>query len=180
MKPVHDRIPAAERALWTQVSGETQSFLRNNIRSIMVTRRPDGSPTGHPMSAFFGANGLFFNTYGKSAKARNLRRDPAFCCLVTSFGPRDEKESVLIRGVARFVDNSEPETFGDQDGIRRARLASPLAEESGSPADQDPDEAERRRARAAERVADGKRVVFEMVPKEIGPLTRPHSRGKGN
>jgi hypothetical protein len=163
-------VMSVSGASWDEAEPETQSFLRENIRAIMVTVREDGSPTGHPMSAFFGVNGLYFNTYGKSPKARNLRQDPRMCCLVTTFEPPVERQSLLVRGVARFVPNDEREHFGDEDGRRRARLASPLSGGSSGPIE-DPREAERRRARAAERVAEGKRVIFELMPVEVGSPT---------
>jgi hypothetical protein len=160
---------------WKQADPETIAFLRENIRTVMISHRKDGSPTGHPMSAFFGVNGLFFNTYAKSAKMRNIARDPRLCCLVTSFEPMDRREGVLIRGEARIVPNDEGEQFGEEDGIRRARLASPLASGSDGGTAEDPEEAVRRRERAAQRVVDGKRVVFELVPVEIGSPGRSTS-----
>jgi hypothetical protein len=163
---------------WEEVDPATIRFLRENIRTVMITHRKDGSPTGHPMSAFFGVNGLFLNTYAKSAKMRNLARDPRLCCLVTSFEPAERRQAVLVRGNARLVANDEPERFGDEDGIRRARLASPLSSGSTGDTAEDPEEAARRRERAAQRVAEGKRVIFELVPVEIGSPARPRPQGR--
>jgi pyridoxine/pyridoxamine 5'-phosphate oxidase len=161
--------------MWPAANDGTIAFLRENRRAILITLRKDGSPTGHPMGAFFGVNGLFFNTYAKSAKARNIRRNPNICCLVASFAAPRERQFALVRGVARFVPNEETEEFGDQDGRRIARLGSSQSNRGG-PKDEDPAEAQRRLDRAAQRVAEGKRVVFELLPNEIGTPAPGRSR----
>jgi hypothetical protein len=158
---------------WDAADPATTAFLLRNIRSIMITLRSDGSPTGHPMSAFFGANGLFFNMYGGSAKARNLRRDPRMCALVTTFDPPPRRDAICVRGNARFVPSTEEAVLGDEDGRRRARLANPAVTAGGAEPQVDPAEAERRRARAAQAVIEGKRVIVELIPVELGAVAPP-------
>ena len=45
-------------------------------RAFLVGLREDGSPTCHPMVAIDLDGTIAFNTYRKSAKAQNFRRDP--------------------------------------------------------------------------------------------------------
>ena len=55
---------------------EVREHLEEHSRSFLLTLRADGSPTAHPMTALVEEGGLVFNTYRKSAKARNVERDP--------------------------------------------------------------------------------------------------------
>jgi hypothetical protein len=57
-----------------------EAFLREHTRTFLVTLRPDGAPTCHPMVGFWQDGALWLNTYRKSAKARNLMRSPRTAC----------------------------------------------------------------------------------------------------
>ena len=54
---------------------EVREHLERHSRSFLLTLRADGSPTAHPMTALLEQDRLVFNTYRKSAKARNVERD---------------------------------------------------------------------------------------------------------
>ena len=45
-------------------------------RAFLFSLRADGSPTCHPMTSFEKDGAPAFNTYRKSAKTKNLLRDP--------------------------------------------------------------------------------------------------------
>jgi hypothetical protein len=49
---------------------------------FLLVRRPDGSPTGYPMTGFFRDGAVEFTTYRRSAKARYLLDDDRVCCVV--------------------------------------------------------------------------------------------------
>ena len=61
---------------------DVASHLEQHDRSFLLTLRPDGSPTAHPMTALVDRGALVFNTYRKSAKARNVTRDPRLAALL--------------------------------------------------------------------------------------------------
>jgi len=67
---------AAELGVVLPLPSDALDQLHAHARSFLLTVRKDGSPTAHPMTALLDAGRLVFNTYRKSAKARNLERDP--------------------------------------------------------------------------------------------------------
>ena len=148
---------------WPEYDPEIDTFLGEHLRTIFFSLRPDGSPTGHPMSAFYGPDGLFFNTYTKSVKVRNITRDARVACLVTASGEEAEERGVIVHGKVRFVPIDEEVRDPARDGLAQARVATPNV---AGLDEADPEESERRRARVAQRVIEGKRQVFEVVPAE--------------
>lgn len=65
-----------ESELPEDLPAEVREHLERHSRSFLLTLRADGSPTAHPMTALVEGGCLAFNTYRKSAKARNVERDP--------------------------------------------------------------------------------------------------------
>jgi nitroimidazol reductase NimA-like FMN-containing flavoprotein (pyridoxamine 5'-phosphate oxidase superfamily) len=63
---------------------DLETHLLTQRRTFMATIRTDGSPTCHPMGTFYADGELYLTMYAKSAKHRNLSRDPRICCLVSS------------------------------------------------------------------------------------------------
>ena len=152
-----DRVP---------IPTEAGEFMERNQRTFMITLRRDGSPTGHPMAGFFGGS-LYLNTYSASAKAKNLERDERICCVVTNPSDATHFEGAVCRGRARAVPADE--VFADEvpEGLAWAR--NPRS--SGSQKQPDiPPESDRKIGETAGRIKRGVRVIFEIVPKEVGMI----------
>jgi PPOX class probable F420-dependent enzyme len=86
-------------------------------RYWLATVAPDGAPHVMPVWAVWLERHLWLSTGGRSAKARNLRRE-ARCAVHV-----DGEDPVIVNGVARFVD--------DRDAI--ARVAAAYARKYGDP-----------------------------------------------
>lgn len=140
-------------------------FMRANRRAFMITLRKDGSPTAHPMAAFYGGGALYVNVYRASAKAKNLGRDDRVCCLVATQADADGFDAALYRGHAREL--SVEEIFAEQvsEGLAWARNPS----SGGSQEQPDvPPEENRKIGDTAGRIQRGKRTVFEISPDTVG------------
>lgn len=144
------------------VTPEAWDFVSTQSRSFLLTRRASGAPTGHPMTLRVTGDGdLLFNTYRASAKARNLTRDPAVSCLVTTAADDPDPRWVLVTGTAEVLDRDE--------GIQA------WARSTGGPAVTVRAEVVGDTVRA--RLADGRRIVVRLRPEAaIGPM-RPVGRG---
>ena len=105
-------------------------------RGFLVTRRPDGGPTVHPLTPIYAEGAVHINTYRKSAKVQNALRDPRVSYVVTTKDDGWPFRAFEARGTARILDPDEiPDSFfsvgtagdviGQVDLDRvRARLAS--------------------------------------------------------
>jgi len=145
---------------------DAAGFMEKHRRTFMITLRKDGSPTAHPMAGFFGGS-LYLNTYGASAKAKNLGRDERICCLVTNPSDSAEFEAAVYRGRARVVPVEEVFAEDVPEGLAWAR--NPRS--AGSQEKPDiPPESDRKIGDTAGRVTRGKRVIFEIVPREVGMI----------
>jgi PPOX class probable F420-dependent enzyme len=82
---------------------EAEAFLRAHTRTFLVTIRPDGAPACHPMVGFFRDGVLYMTTYRKSAKVRNLEREPRVACVVTTDDDAPVRQSVVLRGRAEVL-----------------------------------------------------------------------------
>jgi hypothetical protein len=129
-----------------------EAFLAESGRGFLLTLRRDGSPTAHPMTALFVAGRLAYNTYRKSAKARNARRDPRTCSLVLGDYGAGEARAVVYRGEARELDPREVELPRRAGTAPARRLAGSIT------------------SRVQERLASGKRVLLGIEPREVGFL----------
>jgi general stress protein 26 len=122
------------------------SFLATHRRAFLVTRAAVG-PTAHPMTLIPHDGTIYFNTYRKSAKARNLERDPRVACVATSI---DDPAWVAVQGRAEIT---------AADDVPAGLLAG------RSSAAMDEDELVRVRAR----VASGKRAYVRVTPSTVTP-----------
>jgi PPOX class probable F420-dependent enzyme len=127
-------------------------FLRTHGRAFLVTRRADGAPTVHPMGLIYREGTIFFNTYRRSAKVRNLQRDQRVSCLVASADDDPEFAAINVRGRAEVVDGS----------------ALPDSLLAGLPAG-GPVMSEADLQRSRDRVTSGKRVYVRIVVDEARP-----------
>src|SRR5581483_11453607 len=82
---------------------DVEEFLRTHTRTMLVTLRSDGSPTVHPMVGLWGDDALWFNTYRKSVKVKNIERDPRVCCVVLGGDDELVRPAVVIHGNAEVM-----------------------------------------------------------------------------
>lgn len=149
-----------------EIREEAAHFMAANGRTFMVTLRKDGSPTAHPMAGFFGGR-LYLNTYGKSAKAKNLGRDDRICCVLTNPSDAESFQGALYRGRARRL--TADEVFAEKvpDGLAWAR--NPSSQGSQDQPDIPPEE-DRKIGDTAGRITRGVRVIYEISPEQVGML----------
>ena len=141
------------------IPDDLAAFLGRHTRAFLLTRRRDGSPTIHPMTAFFADGRMTMSTYRKSAKARNVERDDRAACLVVNGYAKTDVRAVLVRGRGRL----RQATFAALPAAER-----PPADESG----QAPKVSGEVTARVAARMASGKRVFLDVEPDRVDPVQR--------
>jgi PPOX class probable F420-dependent enzyme len=132
------------------LTAEVEAFLRAHTRTFLFTLRRDGSPTVHPMTGIYRDGALWFNTYRKSAKARNLERDGRAACLVTSGVTETPFRALLLEGRAEIM------PIGTEWPGLRERVAGAPTPIPGTGSDA--------ARRTQERIRSGKRIVARMVP----------------
>ena len=130
-----------------------EAFLREHTRTFLVTLRPDGAPTCHPMVGFWQDGALWLNTYRKSAKARNLMRSPRVACVVVTDDDDPQFRGVVLRGRAEIVESAAPLRSGT---ARPPAVGGDVA----------------RLVQA--RLAEGKRVMVRIVPEEMRLVGEHH------
>ena len=123
------------------LSPEAERFLHEHTRTFLLTLRPDGGPTCHPMVAFYRDGALYMTTYRKSAKVRNLTRDARVACVVMAPDDAPGMRAVVLRGRAEVV---AAEAMRGAAAAGAADIASVVQA----------------------RLAEGKRVVVRVVPDE--------------
>ena len=129
------------------IPDDVAAFLARHTRAFLLTRRRDGSPTIHPMTAFFADGRVTMTTYRKSAKARNVERDDRAACLVVNGYAKNDVRAVLVRGRGR---------------LRQATIeALPAAEREQPRVSGDVT------ARVAARMASGKRLFLDVEPDRV-------------
>ena len=134
------------------IPDDVAAFLGRHTRAFLLTRRRDGSPTIHPMTAFFADGRTTMTTYRKSVKARNVERDPRAACLVVNGYGRSDVRGVLVRGRA---------------ALRPGVMEAPARGASGAPRVSGDVS-----ARIADRMASGKRVFLDVAPDEVAVVQR--------
>src|SRR5262245_60299068 len=140
------------------IPDDVAAFLGRHTRAFLLTRRRDGSPTIHPMTAFFADGRMTMSTYRKSAKARNVERDERAACLVVNGYGKDDVSAVLVRGRGR---------------LRQATMAAmPTAERSEPDASPPPKVSDDVTARVAARMASGKRIFLDVEPDRVDGVQR--------
>jgi hypothetical protein len=153
-KPAGSKDHATERDDPAAPSSEVEAFIEGRARGFLVTLRSDGSPTIHPMTALASGGRLVYNTYRKSAKARNAARDPRTCSLIFSDYDETPQRALVYKGRARALDS---ESF------------DPPSPEGASPA---PGVGSSVGDRANARLQEGKRVLLGVDAEEtllLGP-----------
>ncbi len=142
------------------VGGDLPRFLDEHHRAFLVTLRTDGGPTAHPMGLIPRDGRIYFNTYRKSAKVRNIERDPRACCLAASPDDDPDFAAVAVSGRA---------------GVVPAEAVPESLLTGGSSSSMGAEDLERVRAR----LRTGKRVYLE-VQRRLRPILRapgsPRSR----
>ena len=128
-------------ALPEDLAEPIRRHLEGHSRSFLLTLRADGSPTAHPMTALLEEGALVFNTYRKSAKARNVERDPRLAVVLL-----DGYDEAAGEGSSGFALEGEGE-------VCRVEAHS---EQRGS----GPDVAAAQRERVGERLREGKRIFI--------------------
>ncbi len=106
--------------------------------------------------------------YAASVKSKNLNRDSRICCVVTT--PSDaDVEAVVYKGNARLVPVDEVFADGVPDGLALARNPR-----SGGAQEQPeiPDHDKRKIGETAGRVKAGLRVIYEVIPSEVGVIRK--------
>lgn len=126
---------------------DLDAFLREHRRAYWATLRRDGSPTVHPMGSLYEDGKVLFTSYKKSAKNRNVDRDPRCCVLIASEYDAPSVEAATLKGVARVLEGAPP-----------PRMLLEQAGESGP-------------GRAARAIEEGRRAVIEIDAGEIADFS---------
>ena len=137
------------------VAPDVDAFLTNHTRTMLVTLRRDGSPTVHPMIGLWRDGALWLNAYGRSAKVRNLERDPRVCCMVLAGEDQLLPPAVVLRGEAEVM---PPGTALPGGPIDDASVARPRGVSEGIV------------TKVADRVAMSKRLLVRVAPGELRML----------
>ena len=112
-------------------------------RAFLVGLREDGSPTCHPMVAIERDGAPAFNTYRKSAKARNFLRDPRAAAMLLNDWQAPPSTAQMVTGIMEEVDLPAPDIPAERGALDVPETVSD---------------------RAQRRVAEGKRMVFRLRP----------------
>lgn len=142
------------------ISPGVEAFLRNHPRAFLLTLRRDGSPTGHPMTAIFRGGVLYFNTYRRSAKVKNIERDPRVSCLVTTMDDDPEPRGVVLDGTAEILPGDALPSFAAGSSPGAARLPKERGVSEGV------------LSRIEERLRSGKRVLVRITPERVRTFGR--------
>jgi PPOX class probable F420-dependent enzyme len=126
-----------------------EDFLRTHTRTFLVTLRPDGAPTCHPMVGLWREGALWLNTYRKSAKVRNLTAEPRVACVVVTDDDEPRFRGVVLRGRAEVVPLEAAPAGRPDSGARAPGVGAEVTEH----------------VRA--RLAEGKRVLVRIVPESV-------------
>ena len=140
-----------QHAELTTLPAELSDLLERSNRAFLVTLRADGSPTAHPMTALSQDGGLVFNTYRRSAKARNVVRDARVSAIYLP--PYDEPP----HGVLAVSGRAE---ISGTEKLPQRRGQGPAVSSSVT-------------QRVNERVQSGKRVMIDIHPQRVRPLASP-------
>ena len=139
---------------------EIRTYLRSQMRLILVSNGPDGYPHPMPMNFLVDDEDRYaIITFRKSQKVKNLMRDPRAALLVESGIAYAELKSVLAYAEAEIIDDIE---------LVLDIMAGLAAKEMKAVSDFSPEVREQARATAA------KRVVIRFKPDRY--ITWDHSK----
>jgi len=126
-----------------------EDFLRAHTRTFLLTLRPDGAPTCHPMVDLWRDGALWLNTYRRSAKVRNLTAEPRVACVVVTDDDEPRFRGVVLRGRAEVVAAPAAPAGPDARAARPPGVGAEVTE------------------RVRDRLAEGKRVLVRIVPEAM-------------
>lgn len=127
---------------------EVTAHLEQHNRGFLLTLRADGSPTTHPMTALVDRGALVFNTYRKSAKARNVTRDPRLAAVLID--GYEARELGQVRGFAI-------------EGTGSIEATPPMVERRGD----GPQVSDAQMKQVQQRLAEGKRVYIRTSAERV-------------
>jgi hypothetical protein len=151
------------------IPDDIDAHIERSMRTFIVTRRKDGSPTCHPMARFYADRGYYLNMYAASIKHKNLERDPRIAVLVTSNSDDANFKAVLLRGRARLLSAAETLAEDAPHGVVGARGINMEGVKSVEDAPdkfvgEDPDDWLKRAAIMVQRIRDRVRVIWQVEP----------------
>ena len=123
-----------------------------SVVMFMLVRRPDGRPTGYPMTGRISGGEMEITTYRKAAKARYLLADGRVCCVVPD--PRLPGRGIALRARA---EPAPGDAFAEG-----TRAADPSGAAIAVPA------AVRNTVR--DRLESGKRMVFRIHAERLDEI----------
>jgi len=99
---------AKQRDVVRMTPTEVEAFLDASKSLNVATLDKEGAP--HMTTLWFARDGdtILFETYGKSQKVLNLRRDPRIAVLCEAGETYDQLRGVSIQGTAELVDAACP------------------------------------------------------------------------
>lgn len=158
-----------------EIPEDLHQHLNTFNRAFFVSHRADGSPTCHPMGSFYADRELYFNMYASSAKHRNLLRDPRTTVLVTNPSDSHNLEVAVLRGSARLLPGDEILALDAPAGVVKARGigmegVKSIQDAPEKFAREDPEDLMKRAAVMVERIRDGIRVLWQIVPDSVAWL----------
>ena len=88
-------------------SSQIQAFLDAPRHAIAAVLRPDGTPQLSPIWFLYEDRRLYFSTLLKSAKYRQLSRDPRIALCIDAGHP--DARAVSVSGTVEFITDESPE-----------------------------------------------------------------------
>lgn len=89
-----------------KIHEDTKRFLKSLDHCRLATVGFDGTPHCVPVGHWYQDGLIYMPTNSKSAKARNLRRNPK-CCVIVHEYRGDKGRGVMLQGVATASKGSE-------------------------------------------------------------------------
>ena len=86
---------------------QVQAFLEESRHAIAAVLRPSGEAQLSPVWFLYEADRLYFSVFQKSAKYRNLCRDPRISLCIDAGHP--DARAVSLSGTAEFITKETPE-----------------------------------------------------------------------
>jgi len=151
-----------QRDLVRMTDEEAWDFLENAHSLQVATIGRDGAP--HLTTVWFGIRDgkILFETYGKSQKVLNLRRDNRIAVLAEDGATYDKLRGVSINGSAEVIDEN-PRLTEDMRFLVQVHFKGQSAEQLD---------------RTAEQMAQ-KRVVIAVTPEKVMSWDHTKLGGKG-
>jgi hypothetical protein len=151
------------------IPDDVDAHIERSMRTFIVTRRKDGSPTCHPMARFYADRGFYLNMYAASIKHKNLARDGRIAVLVTTESDDPDFQAVLLRGRGRLLSGEETLAQDAPPGVVAARGIGMEGVKSVEDAPdkfvtEEPEDWLKRAAVMVQRIRDRVRVIWQVEP----------------